>query len=176
MIHLTPADYRRQPWANGRGTTTELYRLEESGHLILRLSMATVSENGPFSLFPGIERNLTVLTGPGFTLSGENLTLHASPLNPVAFPGDIPITASNVTAPSEDFNVMTARHLPRPAVRVTHAPETLPDGHWALFALSDARVNDTPLHPHDLVMLAGIAKVSGRFLAVQLQGVPKQFD
>ncbi len=53
MIHLTAADYTRQPWKNGRGTTTELWRQDRDGALWVRLSRAAVVEDGPFSLFPG---------------------------------------------------------------------------------------------------------------------------
>ena len=75
--HLTPAGYRRQPWANGRGVTVELARADGPDGLIWRLSMATVAEDGPFSLFPGIERNLTVISGPGFHLRGDGIALDA---------------------------------------------------------------------------------------------------
>jgi environmental stress-induced protein Ves len=120
MIHLTAKDFHPMPWANGKGTTIEMLR-QETDHLQLRLSRAQVVEDGPFSLFPGIQRNLTVLTGPGFDLVGD-LTLHARPLRPIAFPGDIALRAVNVTAPSEDFNVMRAAHLPSPRVRITQGP------------------------------------------------------
>lgn len=176
MIHLTPADYRRQPWANGRGTTTELYRVEANGTLLLRLSMATVSEDGPFSLFPGIERNLTVLSGPGFTLTGETLRLEAKPLTPIAFPGDTPVNATGVTAPSADFNVMTARPLPRPEVTVTTGTFTVPAGGFlAIFALEKAVVNRDAMNRHDLILTNTGATISGKALIVRLSH-PIQFD
>ena len=117
MILRRATDYRIMSWANGRGTTTELLR--EDG---LRLSVATVTEDSPFSIFPGITRNLTVITGPGFRLHGNGIDLTARPLSPVVFPGDVPIAAAGVMAPSEDFNVMTPAALPHPRV-------WLADGH-----------------------------------------------
>ena len=72
MRHLTPSDYVAMPWANGRGQTVEMLReVGPDGGLLLRLSMASVVEDGPFSIFPGVERNLTVISGPGFDLLGE---------------------------------------------------------------------------------------------------------
>jgi uncharacterized protein len=141
MIHLTPADYTRQPWKNGRGTTTELWRLDRAGQLLVRLSRASVVEDGPFSLFPGIERNLTVLTGAGFRLTGDGINLHCDPLIPVAFSGDQTVTACDTNGqPSDDFNVMTARALPKPEVTVASGP--LPQGGvLALYALGPCRVN-----------------------------------
>jgi uncharacterized protein len=124
LIHLCPADYARQPWKNGRGCTTELWRLESEGRLLVRLSRAAVVEDGPFSVFPGIERNLTVLSGPGFRLTGGGHDFRCAPLEPVAFPGDVALEATETLGmPSDDFNVMTARD---PAARSAGGPEDQP--------------------------------------------------
>jgi uncharacterized protein len=153
MLHLTPADYTRQAWKNGRGTTTELLRLEHAGQLQLRLSRASVVADGPFSLFPGIQRNLTVLSGPGFRLSGSGLELHCQPLCPVAFPGDVELTASETdNQPSEDFNVMTARHLPQPVVTVERSGMLDAPGWCALYALGRQQINGEQMAPGDLIV------------------------
>jgi environmental stress-induced protein Ves len=166
LRHLTPADYISQPWANGRGTTTELYRVESNGQLLLRLSMATVSEDGPFSLFPGIERNLTVLTGPGFALTGANLSLQARPLAPIAFPGDVAVTATDVTAPSTDFNVMTARALTRPVVRVIADADLDRTKQRAIFAIAPTVVNGSRLARHDLILTDQTVSLSGQAIVI----------
>ena len=139
---LGPAEFRRMAWANGKGVTVELARQDRDGEMLWRLSRASVVEDGPFSLFPGVERNLTVLTGPGFDLAGDGLHLPARPFAPVAFAGDVPVSASGVTVPSDDFNVMTARILPRPQVRVITAPEVLapPNGLLAVYWPHDDRL------------------------------------
>lgn len=169
MIHLTPADYRTMPWANGRGQTVELLREDRDGGLLYRLSMALVTEDGPFSLFPGIERVVTVISGPGFGLAGDGLHLEVRPLMPVAFAGDIPVRATGVTAPSEDFNVMTARGLPHPDVHIVsdcHLPE---GGLLAVFALGPLSVNGTRLGLHDLAVTRGQARVKGGAAAIALR-------
>ncbi len=131
---LGQEDFRRMPWANGKGVTTELAREDRDGRMLWRLSRASVVENGPFSNFPAIERNLTVLTGPGFDLSGGDISLKARPFVPVAFPGVVPVSASGVSAPSDDFNVMSDRALPRPRVEVIRETQAIkPDG--ALLAI-----------------------------------------
>jgi len=169
MKHLTPSDYTRQPWKNGKGTTTELWRYEQNGHLLVRLSRATVTEDGPFSLFPGLNRNLTVLTGKGFRLIGPNLDLACQPLHPVTFPGDTPITAQETQGqPSDDFNVMTADRLPQPQVTIltdTHLPK---GGFLALYALSPAQVNGTKMAPQDLILTEDSADITGQILATRL--------
>lgn len=173
MKHLTPADYTRQPWKNGKGVTVELARAEAEGAILWRLSMATVAEDGPFSLFPGIERNLTVISGPGFRLVGDGVALDCRPLVPVAFAGDIALSAQGTArGPSDDFNVMTARHLPRPEVRVTDGPVQFAAGNLlALFALSAGHINEKVLARHDLILSDQPIRAEGHFLSVRLTGV-----
>ena len=171
MRHLTPADYATMPWANGRGTTVEMLRENgPDGGLLLRLSMATVVEDGPFSIFPGVERNLTVISGPGFDLVGD-VRITAAPVNPVAFPGDVPIEAVGVTTPSEDFNVMTARALPLPEVSVEADVEISAPlvGRLAIFALNAGKVSGRVIGKHDLIVTDEKARLEGGpFIVVAL--------
>lgn len=175
MRHLTPADYIRQPWKNGKGVTVELARAEVEGALLWRLSMAAVAEDGPFSLFPGIERNLTVISGPGFRLLGAGLSLDCPPLVPVAFPGDVELAATGTGGiASEDFNVMTARHLPRPDVWVQDGAGSFTAGGLLLaLALSPVRVSGRPLARHEAILSAGALAVEtpGLVLMVRLNGL-----
>ncbi len=171
--HLTVADYAEQPWANGRGRTVELLRVERDGALQLRLSMAMVVENGPFSLFPGLERSLTVISGPGFRLKGRGIELRCDALVPVAFPGDVPVRAVATRGQqSNDFNVMTARHLAKPVVALEHDGSRLPaGGTLALFALGEVSVNGLVLQRHDLVLTDQELSIAGRWpvIAVRLR-------
>lgn len=172
MIHLTSADYTNQPWKNGRGTTTELWRLERVGQLLVRLSRAAVVEDGPFSLFPGIERNLTVLNGPGFRLTGAGLDLRCDPLVPVAFRGDVEVMATETNGQqSDDFNVMTARTLPKPQVTVVQNDDLPAGGTLALYALGPCLVNGQGVNRDELILTDGPARVrgDGPVIAVRLQ-------
>lgn len=162
MIHLTAADYVRQPWKNGRGTTTELWRREMQGNLLVRLSRAAVVEDGPFSLFPGIERNLTVLSGPGFRLTGGGLSFRCDPLVPMAFPGNEAFVATETQGrQSDDFNVMTARDLPRPEVTVIRNDRLNADGLRALYATGPCRTNGQAMAQGDLVLTDGAVTLAG---------------
>lgn len=175
MIRLSPADYTTQPWKNGRGTTTELWRLEKGGALLVRLSRASVVEDGPFSLFPGIERNLTVLSGAGFRLIGDGLDLRCDPLVPVAFPGDVPVMASETLGQrSDDFNVMTARHLPKPEVLVVRNATLPAGGTLALYALGSAQVDEHEMGSEDLVLTEGpVTVLGGPMIAIRLSGLDR---
>lgn len=169
MRHLTPADYTVMPWANGKGTTIEMLKTAEGGRLEWRLSRASVVENGDFSIFPGVERNLTVLTGPGFDLVGDGLHLPARPLIPVAFAGDVPVRAGGVTAPSDDFNVMTDRALPRPEVAVVTGAAQIPAGGMlAVYALAVSQVNGHTMAAQDLILTEDALHIDGQVLVVRL--------
>jgi uncharacterized protein len=174
MRHLTPADYTRQPWKNGRGVTVEMWRVERDGQLLARISRASVVEDGPFSLFPGIERNLTVLSGPGFRLTGEGHNFRCDLLIPVAFPGDVAITATETAGQqSDDFNVMTVRALPKPKVALAQNDSLPAGGLLALYALGPVQVDGRKLEREDLLITNGPVTVSGDWpvLVVRFQGL-----
>ncbi len=167
--HLTPADYKSMAWANGKGVTVEMLRVDRDGGLLWRLSRASVVEEGDFSLFPGIERNLTVISGPGFELVGQGLHLQAKPLVPVAFPGDIALRAARVTDPSDDFNVLTARSVHLPKVQVIQGHTHMPGGDTlAIFALSHSTVNGIAVARHDLIITDNAVTAEGHIIAVRL--------
>lgn len=173
MRHLTPADYRSMPWANGRGMTVEMLRVDEGGALKWRLSRAGVVEDGDFSVLAGIQRNLTVISGPGFDLEGPMGILAARPLVPVAFAGDLAVRAVRVTAPSDDFNVMTAQGLALPQVQVIRAGATLSGGSTVVvFALEPALVNGQKMAPLDMIVTDTDVTIApgGLVIAVRLYG------
>ena len=177
--HLSATNYRTMPWANGLGKTVELIRRHTcEGKLLWRLSMATVNQDGPFSILTDVERNLTVLTGNGFDLiEDESGVQHsAALLTPVAFSGSIPVTARNVAAPCKDFNVMTSRDLPKPQVWVEHQrsePKIIKGPQLALFAISPSTVNTVEgvfsLKSHELLLCQKSAVLQeGKLICVAL--------
>ena len=176
--HLTLIDYRTMPWANGLGKTVELINRVDDGNLLWRLSMATITEDGPFSAFPGIERNLTIFSGEGFDLVEDDsgFQYSASLLTPVTFSGDTPVTAKNVVAPCEGFNVMTRSDLPKPKVWVEHNNseiKTIASPQLALFAISLSTVktiDDTfRLKPYELLLCQKTVQLQeGKLICVAL--------
>jgi uncharacterized protein len=174
MKHLTPADYTRQPWKNGRGFTVEMWRVDRDGQLLARLSRASVVEDGPFSLFPGIERNLTVLSGPGFRLTGAGHDFRCEPLIPVAFSGNVALMATETAGQqSDDFNVMTASTLPKPSVLLAQNDSLPEGGQLAIYALGPVLVNGHPLAHEDLIITNGPVTLAGDWpvLVVRFQGL-----
>ena len=164
--HLTARDFKVMPWANGRGQTVEMWRVDREGALLWRLSRASVVEDGDFSLFAGVDRNLTVLSGPGFDLAGA-VTLRCAPLQPVEFAGDVAVRATGVTTPCEDFNVMVRRGAMRAEVEVREGG-VVNGGMAALFALGPCRVKGIAMAPMDLVLTDEALGFEGRAIAVRV--------
>ena len=115
QLHIQRArDYRRMPWKNGGGETVEIAVFPPEADLAgfgWRVSMATVASDGPFSVFAGIDRTLSILEGKGMELdiAGRPSTLLTQASHPLAFPADAPTSARLVSGPIVDLNVMTRR-------------------------------------------------------------------
>lgn len=117
---------RRMPWKNGGGVTAEIAAFPDGAALDAfgwRVSTAQVGRDGPFSLFPGVERTLAVLSGDGLRLMIDGRPAHVMTIAsaPYTFPADVPTQAALIDGPIEDLNVMTRRGMWRHRV----ARETL---------------------------------------------------
>lgn len=168
---LGPEDFRSMPWRNGLGTTIEMAREDDAnGEMLWRVSAADVVEAGAFSLFPGIDRILTLIDGPGFDLdfAGHGRVAPVEPLKPVQFSGDWTTRAEAVRGPSRDLNVMTARGKAHATVRVHHdATPNAPLGDRSLFFCLDGHPILTvaqaacPLGPGRLAMICDATESVG---------------
>jgi hypothetical protein len=114
MRIIRASECRTMPWKNGGGTTTEIAAHPPGSSLDefdWRISMAHVGTEGPFSVFPGIDRTLSVLTGSGIALAfgdGETVLLEQSSA-PYPFAADRAVEGRLVSGPIDDLNVMTRR-------------------------------------------------------------------
>jgi environmental stress-induced protein Ves len=119
---LSPADYRRMPWKNGGGHTTEIAAFPTGAGLasfVWRVSIADVRQDGPFSAFPGVDRTLVLLEGEGMRLSGDAAPIELwTTFVPVAFSGDASLHCSLLAGPVRDFNLMVRRDAARGSVVV----------------------------------------------------------
>ncbi|MBB3978119.1 hypothetical protein GGQ64_003333 [Rhizobium azooxidifex] len=119
---LASARHRRMPWKNGGGETVEVAVFPEDSDLAgfgWRVSMATVASDGPFSLFPGIDRTLALLSGQGMELEIEGMGRHllVPESTPLPFPADAQTSARLTGGAITDLNVMTRRGLFRHTLR-----------------------------------------------------------
>ena len=127
MRHLRPENYRVMPWKNGGGSTTEIAIYPEGSSIsdsgfIWRVSIAEVASDGPFSRFPGIDRQIMTIAGHGMILeAGRNGTIDLSQrFVPQAFSGDWDVEGRLIDGPVRDFNLMVARSRGTGALTVDH--------------------------------------------------------
>jgi len=148
MRLILPGDWSSRPWANGGGVTHELARGggEPWSH---RLSVAEVARDGPFSRFEGVDRQIMLLSGAGFTLRGWGWTERLDRRHvPFAFAGEGAVDCALVGGPCRDFNVMTRRAGARAEVEVLQ------------LAAGPATLRAAPL-AHYLLVLDGLVRVRG---------------
>jgi len=113
---LTSADYKTMPWKNGLGSTIELARDagQDMQQFLWRISMADVSTNGPFSIFPDRQRLLSILEGEGLRLNfvQRGLQQTVKGLDVCAFSGEDVIESLLLDGPVRDFNLIySAAHF-----------------------------------------------------------------
>lgn len=107
------ADLTPSPWKNGGGETREI-AVHPAGagfdSFDWRLSMAMVAQDGPFSVFDGIDRTLVLLEGAGMVLSvaGQSDRVMAAG-DRADFAGDAGAHARLTAGPVRDLNLMVRR-------------------------------------------------------------------
>lgn len=147
-------EYRRERWRNQAGWTREIARWPEQGDWDFRLSIAEVEAPAPFSRFPGIERELVLLSGNGLRLRFADGEMHEllPPHGRLRFDGERELLGEPLDGPTHDFNLMWRRE--RLQARLWHRPLVgpmvifvEPGTCWALHLLAgNARFADaTPL-------------------------------
>ena len=109
MSHqLIRADHiASQPWRNGGGQTRELLVWPSSDQCQLRIALADIATDGPFSTYPGVERWIAVISGVGIELSfsdGERRLMRAD--DPLCFDGAAAPGCRLLDGPTRDLNLM----------------------------------------------------------------------
>lgn len=125
MIHVYDcASLPVSRWRNGGGETREIISFPPGkADFDWRASIATLARDGDFSLFPGIDRIITLLDGDGVALYGDGqLRQQLQPNQPFAFTGEEPIAARLLAGPSRDFNLMSRRESHSASAGVTRKP------------------------------------------------------
>lgn len=108
---LPASGYSRMRWKNGAGWTSEILRVPDRDEWLWRLSIAEIETDGPFSAFPGVERELVLLSGNGLRLRFEDGAAHAllPPHQKLRFAGERAASCELVDGPTRDFNLMWKR-------------------------------------------------------------------
>ncbi len=127
LHRFTVADLPAMPWKNGGGVTREIVCQPPGADMDSfdwRVSIAHIASSGPFSVFPGIDRVITLLSGGGVHLLGDDGQVDHrlyTPLAPFAFAGEAAIHARLLAGDCHDFNVMTRRAVCRASLKVVRS-------------------------------------------------------
>ncbi|MFI5544371.1 HutD family protein [Streptomyces sp. NPDC051815] len=110
---LRAAERTAAVWKNGGGVTREVAAGPEGAGMDdfrWRVSLAEVAADGPFSVFPGVDRTLTLVEGEGMDLRvGEVRRLVDERFAPQDFAGDDPTGCRLLGGPVVNLNVMHRR-------------------------------------------------------------------
>jgi len=115
------SDCPPQPWRNGGGRTRELLRwpaalapgIAGDEAWLVRVSVAEITADGPFSAYAGIERWFAVLQGAGVRLAfAEGEQPHREGGDPQRFAGEDAPGCALLDGPTQDLNLMVRREPP----------------------------------------------------------------
>ena len=123
LDHIKP-----QPWRNGGGVTQELLAWPAgeaaTSNWQLRISVARIESDGPFSAYPGVERWFAVVQGEGVVLrfARRRLMLGAGS-EPVRFEGAAAPGCDLLDGPTQDLNLMVRSEAGRGAMVLARGGE-----------------------------------------------------
>jgi len=133
---LSRADYQAIPWKNGRGIAHQIAASPAgAGYDTFdwQVSRPEIAADGPFSSFPGVDRQFMLVTGNGLTLKirsdNEGLSFDRpvdAPLEPFAFRGEWDVECILRDGPVQVFNVMTRRGRAGARLQKVEAPTARP--------------------------------------------------
>lgn len=115
---LRVSGYARMRWKNGAGWTSEILKVycgedRDTNDWAWRLSIAEIDADAPFSAFPGVERELVLLSGNGLRLrfdDGDTRDL-MPPHDRLRFAGERTAFGELIDGPTRDFNLMWKRDV-----------------------------------------------------------------
>lgn len=155
------------PWPNGRGITRDyVVRHGPGGAPCLRVTLAELTQDAPFSDLPGTERVFTIAGGDPVELTIDGAARRCEPLHPVRFGGGARTTCRMLGGPAEAFNLFYDPAVLHADVALL-ADGTAGPGELYLFCpAGGATVDGLALGPGDLAAGTGPVQVTGTVLAV----------
>jgi environmental stress-induced protein Ves len=189
VSQVIPAnEYRRERWKNGAGWTREIHaHPAPAPGWDWRLSIAEIEQDAPFSSFPGVDRELVLLSGNGLRLRFDDGEVHElqPPHDRLRFAGERVVRGELLDGPTQDFNLMWRRdaidaqlwHRPLVGPMVVFAE---PGEVWALHliagqarfaddsSLPDLAAGDTALLQAGDARLRHVLDGAGELLVVRL--------
>ena len=107
LMQIDSATVAPQAWRNGGGRTRELLAWPAGPDWKLRLSLADIDADCPFSAFPGVQRWFAVIEGAGVVLTlGDGEQRLAPGGEPFCFDGAEAPACRLIAGPTRDLNLM----------------------------------------------------------------------
>ena len=131
-LHLVAlADCPALPWRNGGGITHDLLAWPPGDPAWqLRVSVASIDRDGPFSRFDGMQRWFTVLSGAGVRLRLPGADVRLVPGDPpLGFDGADAPGCTLLAGPTRDLNLMALHSAGRARMRCAGAGQPLTGSH-----------------------------------------------
>ena len=129
---------RPQPWRNGGGVTRELHAWPTPDAWNVRVSVADIDVDGPFSALPGVVRWFAVIEGAGVDLDFDTGVRRMTSADaPLRFDGGTPPSCRLVDGPTRDLNLMLRDAQGSMTPAADHRPWSPAGTQCALFAVVD---------------------------------------
>jgi len=159
-------EHRAMPWANGLGTSYEVASdRNANGEWTWRVAIAPVVLDGPFSVMPGVDRELVVIEGNGMVLNVDSESVKCEPGQVVRFSGDSTTFARLVDGPVVDLGLMTVRGLVTGSMVVVGDVGDVVESD-AFVAIGDAAFENKNGEPYILGSKDALLDVRGHQLAL----------
>lgn len=119
-------DRTPQPWKNGLGVQ---YEIVCDGSLpdawTWRLSTAVITQDVPFSVFPGVTREFCVADGNGVVLTINGVEYRCEPGSITKFRGDDEVYATLIDGPMRALNLMVRDGAKEKHLQVVRAGDSI---------------------------------------------------
>lgn len=152
-------DRTPQPWKNGLGVQ---YEIMCDGSLpddwTWRLSTADITQDVPFSIFPGVNREFCVADGNGVVLTINGVEHRCTPGSITRFRGDDEVYAKLIDGPMRALNLMV-----RDGAMPIHLHRKNMEQSLAIVAIGEMQVLEIDGQEYCLEVLDAVVKKNQRF-------------
>jgi environmental stress-induced protein Ves len=172
LIAIPRSAQRGEAWANGAGSTTVILREPDSADWRVRISIAKVEHDGPFSELLDTRRTLVPLDAPMTLRFPDGHALHAARMHAVQFDGSPAPYGLLPEDPTRDFNLMLRGDVRGKAIPRTLAGLMLlplePGTRWLIYldsgraTINDADVPALELAAGDAALVTQVAGLHTR--------------
>ena len=155
-------DRTPQPWKNGLGVQYEIMCDGSlSNDWTWRLSTADITQDVPFSIFPGVNREFCVADGNGVVLAINGVEHRCEPGSITKFRGDDEVYATLIDGPMKALNLMVRNGAKERHLQVVRAGGSLVLNSQCVLvsiieeAILDMSTGEVAIDHLDAVLLSG---------------------